>query len=586
MKSVKQFLYLLPPVFKKRLTILLILLFFGMLFEMMGLGMLVPALSLIIENDIPNKYPGLHSFLNTLGVTDQRDLIFFGFSLLTIVYFVKTIVLGYLYYKQSKFNADLSAEFSHILFKGYLNQPYYFHLQRNSSQLLKNIQGEVIQLNGVLQAFGALLLEVAMILGIFIVLIIIEPFAAMSVTIVLALTSFLFHLFSKTKILNWGKARQFHDGKINQHLMQGLGGVKDVLMMGKEKYFINKFREHNKERAKSLTKIVTIGLMPRLYLEFLSVFGLSGVIIVMIAQGKAIEGMIPVIAVFVAAAFRLIPSANRIVTSVQAFRFAVPVLELFYNEFRIIKDHGNSPNFTKSKLIFNNELKLINVDYRYPNSKSNSLKDITFTIKRGESIGFVGPSGSGKSTLLDIILGLLHPINGEITVDGINIKSNLRGWQDQIGYIPQSIYLTDDTISRNVAFGVSDEDINIDKVIISLRAAQLYEFVEKLPNKLDTFVGERGVRMSGGQRQRIGIARALYHDPQILVLDEATSALDNKTEKEVMEALNALQGIKTLVIVAHRVSTIEQCDRIFELKNGQIISVKENYLNQNLNQVR
>jgi len=205
---------------------------------------------------------------------------------------------------------------------------------------------------------------------------------------------------------------------------------------------------------------------------------------------------------------------------------------------------------------------------------SFALHRITVSIKRGESVGFVGPSGSGKSTLLDIILGLLQPLNGEITVDGININSNLRRWQDQIGYIPQSIYLIDDTITRNVAFGISDKDINIDKVIFALKAAQLYEFIDNLPNKLETFVGERGVRMSGGQRQRIGIARALYHDPQVLVLDEATSALDTETEKDVMDAVNALQGNKTLIIVAHRLSTIEKCDRIFQLKKGQIVSVK------------
>jgi ABC-type multidrug transport system fused ATPase/permease subunit len=576
MKSIRHFLYLLPPLFKKRLIVLLILLFVGMLFEMIGLGVLIPALSLMTEKDVNIKYPILQPILNTLHFSSQRELLFFGFSLLIIVYLVKSLVLAYLYYRQSKFNADLSAEFSDILFNGYLNQSYNFHLERNSSQLLKNIQGEVVQINGVLQAFGALLIEVSMVLGIFIVLITIEPFGAIVVTIVLAFSTILFHLLSKNRILEWGQARQFHDGRINQHLMQGLGGVKDVIMMGKENFFVEKFREHNREKAKSVTKIVTIGLMPRLYLEFLSVLGLSGLILVMVAQNKSIELLIPIIGVFVAAAFRLIPSANRIVTSIQAFKFAAPVLEVMYNEFKIIRNtEKNNSIKSESKLNFSIEIKLNNVNFKYLNSNSNALQSITVSIKKGESIGFVGPSGSGKSTLLDVILGLLRPLNGEITVDGINIHSNLRAWQDQIGYIPQNIYLTDDTIIRNVAFGISDEDINIEKVIKSLKAAQLYEFVDNLPNRLETFVGERGVRMSGGQRQRIGIARALYYEPQVLVLDEATSALDIETEKEVMAAVNALQGDKTLIIVAHRLSTINQCNRVFELKKGQIIGVKD-----------
>uniref|UniRef100_UPI004048151D ABC transporter ATP-binding protein n=1 Tax=Algoriphagus sp. TaxID=1872435 RepID=UPI004048151D len=575
MKSIKHFLYLLPPLFKKRLTILIIFLFFGMLLEMLGLGMLIPALSLMTDTEVVNKYPVLNSISNSIGYTTQKQLLFFGFSLLIIVYLIKSVVLGFLYYRQSKFNADLSAEFSDILFRGYLNQSYSFHLERNSSQLLKNIQGEVTQLNGVLQAFGALLLEVSMIIGIIIVLISIEPYGAISVIVVLAFSSILFHILSKNQILNWGQARQFHDGRINQHLMQGLGGIKDVKMMGKENYFLEKFRQHNNGKAKAVTKIVSIGLMPRLYLEFLSVLGLSVLILVMVAQNKSIELLIPIIAVFVAAAFRLIPSANRILTSVQAFKFAGPVLEVLYNEFKIINSAEKVTNISRSNLSFKHEINLTNIDYKYPNSNSKAIQKVNVCIKRGESVGFVGPSGSGKSTLLDVILGLLHPINGEITVDGMNINSNLRMWQDQIGYIPQSIYLTDDTIKRNVAFGISDKYINMDKVINALKAAQLDDFVNSLPSGIETFVGERGVRLSGGQRQRIGIARALYHDPQVLVLDEATSALDTETEKEVMKAVNVLQGNKTLIIVAHRLSTIEHCNRVFELKKGQIVSVKD-----------
>ena len=574
MKSIKQFLYILPHKFKRRLFILLILLLFGMLFEMMSLGMIIPALKVMTEKDIISKYPSLQLLFNIIGHKTQGDLIFYGFTLLVIIFFVKSTLLGYLYFRQSKFNSELSAEFSDFLFNGYMSQPYNFHLGRNSSQLLKNIQGEVIQLNGVLQAFGALLLEISAILGITIVLFSVEPLGAICVTFILTGTSLIFYFLTKNKILKWGQSRQFHDGRINQHLVQGLSGVKDVIMTGRENYFIEKFREHNNEKAKILTKIVTIGLMPRLYLEFLSVLGLSGLILTMLAQNKAIESLVPTIGVFVAAAFRLIPSVNRILTSVQAFKFAGPVLELFYNEFEVFKDARIAVTNT-SRFQFENEILLDDVSFKYANNKTLALSGITINIRKGESIGIIGPSGSGKSTLVDIVLGLLAPLHGAILVDEKDINSNLRGWQNLIGYIPQNIYLTDDTISRNVAFGISDDMINQEQVIISLKLSQLYEFVESLPDGIETLVGERGVRMSGGQRQRIAIARALYHNPDVLVLDEATSALDIETEKEVMQAVTALFGNKTLIIVAHRLSTIKKCDRIFELRKGCIVNVNE-----------
>jgi ABC-type multidrug transport system fused ATPase/permease subunit len=269
----------------------------------------------------------------------------------------------------------------------------------------------------------------------------------------------------------------------------------------------------------------------------------------------------------------MLPSLNRIMSSIQIVKFTQSTLEVLYNEFVGINQNRVKAEIGKSqKSNFNSDLFCSKISFSYLNSSNKAIEDISFKILRGQSVGLIGPSGSGKSTLVDIILGLLKPDSGDIKVDGQNLTDCLRDWQNKIGYVPQSIYLIDDSLRKNIAFGIKEEDIDDDAVIRAIKAAQLEEFVQDLPNKLETFVGERGVRLSGGQRQRIGIARALYHDPEVLVLDEATSALDMETEKEVMKSVNMLHGKKTLIIVAHRLTTVEDCDYLYKLEKGKIVS--------------
>ena len=306
--------------------------------------------------------------------------------------------------------------------------------------------------------------------------------------------------------------------------------------------------------------------LPRLWLELLAIAALAVLLISMTMQGKPMIAVLPTLALFAAASFRLMPSANRILSGIQQLRFGLPVVDMLHHELTLANE---APDAKAKPISFENTLALKCVSYTYPTANKQALNNVDLTISKGDMIGFIGESGSGKSTLIDIVLGLLSPDEGFVVVDGVDVQSNLRGWQDQIGYVPQNIYLTDDTLRRNVAFGLSEEDIDNNAVERALQAAQLQNFVDTLPQGVNTVVGERGVRLSGGQRQRIGIARALYHDPAVLVLDEATSALDNETEAEVMDAVISMHGKKTILIIAHRLTTIQRCTNLYQIKHGR-----------------
>ena len=559
---------------KNEILILFILLLIGVFFEIIGLGALIPAIGILsnpksFEQYIPQN---ISHFVNQLFGTD--NLVFFGLSIIIVLYIFKSIFLIYLTWRQNKFSSNLTTNLANNLFKGYLQMPYQFHINRNSSIPLSMIQNEISSFSSVTQAFIQLFSEGTILLGILVTLFYIFPTGTLFVIVFYGISVLFFYKISKNKLSVWGKDRHDLLLKMNKSLLQGFGGIKDLKIYGRESFFSEKFANVNLKSSEIYIKVNTLSFVPRYFLELLAVTGLIGLIFLMLFLKQPLDSILQSLGVFVAAAFRMIPSVNRIMISMQQIKFANVTINKLQNEFSYINENSKkmTQNSTTQNVNFETQIQFKNVSFSYENSK-HIFSNFNLQINSGEFIGIIGTSGSGKSTLVDLLLGLLKPNSGVILSDNISIHENLIEWQHQIGYVPQTIYLTDDTLQNNIGFGIPESEIDLTRINFAVKAAQLDVYVNSLPEGLNTNVGERGVKMSGGQRQRIGIARALYNLPKILVLDEATSALDNHTEQEVMESIYLMKNI-TVIIIAHRLSTLSKCNRIIEIKSGKIESVE------------
>ena len=573
MNIFKKIFFLLTDKQKKELFILIFLLLIGMLFEMIGIGILIPALSLMINPEILKNYQFFNSFSNYFHSYSTQNIILFGLSILLLVNILKTIFIIFLGWRQSRFSITVSSELSQKLFSGYLQKEYSFHLNKNSSEILHNVQSEIQQFNSVLQLTISLITELSILFSVAIILFLVAPLPSVAITIFLTFTSFIYFTLTKKKLLKWGQERLEYSIKSNQILIEGISGVKEVKVFGVENYFINNYTKYSKLNSNIIERVNTLANVPRPFLELLSITGLIGLIAYILLQNNGLETLIPTVGVFVAGAFRIIPSVNKILNSLQTIKYTIPSVENLYLEMNSIFFLQKEAK-AKINITFDNELSIQNLTFNYPKTTLATLKSISLKIKKGETIGIIGESGSGKSTLIDLILGLLPLKNGKVFSDENNIEDNLISWRNKIGYVPQTIFLTDSTIKRNIAFGIDSNSIDDELIKNSIVASQLLDFVETLEKGVDTEIGERGVRISGGQRQRIGIARALYHNPPILILDEATSALDLETETEVMKAIYNLHGSKTIIIVTHRISTLDKCDTIYKIKDGEIKEYK------------
>ncbi|UJW57920.1 ABC transporter ATP-binding protein [Bacillus sp. A116_S68] len=567
---------------KKKLVILLIMMIVAAIFETLGVGLILPFVTMVTDPSIIHEQPILKGIYDFLGFQSTSTFIVFSVGFLLVVFVLKNIYLLAFFYVQYRIILNQQVKLSTRLLKEYLTKPYTFHLQRNSADLLRNVNDEVPKLfQGMILSGFQLLTEVLVIICILALLLITAPLATLTAAVLLGTSIVIFFRLFRKKINHLGKEQQVVGGKMIKWVNQSLGASKDVKVSGKESFFINAYRTQSQIRANNGRFMKMLDQAPRLFIETILVSTVLVTMLIIIYQGADTGELITTMALFAMAAFRLMPSISRVIAMVTQIKYSQPALNVVYED--IFENRDATLDDTEAEMKrdnrinngrhFKDEIVLNKVSYRYPDQEKDAVKDVSLQIPIGSSVAFIGESGAGKTSIVDVILGLLPPTKGEILVDGKSIIDQRRIWQQKIGYIPQFIFLSDDSILGNVAFGIDPEEVDEEAAWRALEQAQLKEFIQTLPESIHTQIGEQGVRLSGGQRQRIGIARALYHNPEILFMDEATSALDNETEKEIMKAIDGLKGEKTLIIIAHRLTTIENCDTVFKMNHGQLISI-------------
>jgi ATP-binding cassette subfamily C protein len=497
-----------------------------------------------------------------------------AFTLLVMAFYIgRNALLAVVTWAQEQALNVSVRQLSHRLLAAYLAAPYAFHFQRNSAGLIHRVTDAVHSVfRGVLGSLVNLACEVLVVAGIVVILALTAPGVTLVAVVVVGGLLLLPLTLSRHATARWGAEVARLDTEILQTLQQSLGGVKEVKLTGRERFFLTQFDERMAGASGLRSRYAAVGSTLRMGVETVFVCGLLAVSLLLTLRSGA--DALPLLGLYAYAGFRVIPSANRIMLYVGELRYSRSWIQALRADLAALPAPAPivAPD-AAATLRFTDALALERVSYAYAGESDAVLVDVSLTIARGESIGLVGPSGSGKSTLVDLLLGLLEPTAGRITVDGRDVASTLGSWQRQIGYVPQEPFILDDTIRRNVAFGIADREIDDRRVTTALKLAQLADFVTTLPRGLDTMLGERGTRLSGGQRQRVAVARALYHEPDVLVFDEATSALDSATERELIDALEALRGVKTLIVVAHRLSTVRRCDRLALLRDGRLAAV-------------
>lgn len=568
----KVFNILSPAQFKKSLIIVVIMIL-GAVLEAIGIGAILPLISLMGNPDFLTAYPKVSQYAEFVGITTHSQFIMAATILLLILYIIKNIYLAWQNKMQIDFAIQNQIYYSKELLAEYLQKPYLYHLNHNTATLLRNVStGGVISY--IMVSAFTLLTEIITAVTIWLLLVVIDAFTAVIVAgFIGSLLYFIIKGFRK-KITEQGKIQNEYSALYIKCINQSLGAIKETKVSCKEEFFLDAFQKAYFEYGKANGKFLFMNQLPRMLIETIIVCGLLLLIITKLLLGNQPAEIVPLLGVLALAAFRLMPSANRIVNLSNGIRFQMPLFNELYEELLIIKNKGAKERETclkktESRMDFENVISVEELGFTYPEIEKQVLRNISFSIPKGKFVGIVGPSGAGKTTFVDILLGLLPPSSGRISVDGKNIYDDIRTWQANLAYVPQNIYLIDGTIRENIALGIDEKEIDDALINKVLHMAELYDFVQELPAGIDTTVGERGVKLSGGQRQRIGIARALYYQPQVLVLDEATSALDNETEKSITDTILKLKRQITIIAVAHRLTTLEQCDFKVKFENGK-----------------
>ena len=565
---------------KRQLVLLGFMIFIGGFLETLGVSTMIPVVTVLLTPEKVQEYIDQYDFLSkictTLHITSVNQIAVSLLLLLMAVYVIKNVYLLFLVYRQNTFITQNRNNMISRVMAEFLNRPYEEYLGADIPTVFRITDSDIPQTFALMLALLSLASEVVVSCLIFLVLLIQNVQMTLFVMLVFGVLTLVIVKVLKPRLNRIGARNQAIQSRIAKWRIQATYGLKDVKVLNREDFFVRNYYETGKTGANVARNYAVLNNTPRLLIETIFIVSMLGYIAIYINGGGDVSEMMTTIATFGVAAIRVLPSVNRINTYITEIAYATPSLNFVYENLQQgMKTDAmlaeRKANSQKEKLKLEDKIELNHISFHYPDSDKNIFTDAHMVVPKGKSVGIIGSSGAGKSTIVDILLGLLHAQEGQITCDGVDIFKNYESWLAQIGYIPQSIYLIDESIRDNIAFGIDEDKIDEKRIWEVLEEAQLKEFIEELPEGLDTTIGDRGIRLSGGQRQRIGIARALYHDPEILVFDEATSALDNETEAAVMEAVNSFHGKKTMVIIAHRLNTIEKCDMIYKVENEKIV---------------
>lgn len=572
-RIVKKFRIILSKHQRIRVFELSILMVVGAVLELCSVTLILPFMEAVLDPQTVMNNRFVDSITRILGIRSYRTFLVFLALILALIYIIKNAFLLFNMNVQNRFVYNNQFETQKKLLHDLLLRPYEFFLGIDSGEILRVITNDTSLtyslLTNVLMFFSEMVVSIALVVSIFIM----APFitvvmAAVLLVVVLIIMSIIRPFLERASLKSQGAY-----SSMNKWLLQAIQGIKEIKIMRKEGFFEEEYNKAGRVYVRMNRQTTTLSQMPRFIIEAASMSSFLVTISYMIYKGMDLERVIPILSAIAMAAIRILPSINRISSCMSAMAAYEPYLDKMIENLKEVSISDDNNSWQQEGFIqrLKNTFGFYNICYSYPSGNGYVFNYATMMIEKGQSIGIVGASGAGKTTAIDILLGLLRPQNGSVIVDGKEIFMDWKGWLSQVGYIPQSIFILDGSIRANVAFGISDDRVDDDAVWKALEEAALLDYVKALPDKLDTELGERGVRLSGGQRQRIGIARALYFNPSVLFFDEATSALDGDTESAIMESINSLQGTKTLVIIAHRISTIEKCDHIFRVENGSVI---------------
>lgn len=579
MKLMKRLFYIFPCKQRWQFAGLFILQLIETLLDFFGISLILPFVNILVNAESLHGagWYGLVSRL--IGAEDTASVLLFITLLMIAVYIVKNLFMLFLLNLRVRFIGTNKVKMGTKMITCYMHKPYTFHLQRNTAEIIRNINGDVGGAFTVISSIFSLISDVLIVAALVVYLFAVDFAMTLGVMGALAVCSAIYFLFVRKAIRNMGQKNRKVTARMYKAIQQAMGGIKEVKIMGREKYFAEVYQNAGIESVRLSKRYSVISAIPARLIETLCMCTILGILALKIASGEDLSAVVPSLSAFAVAAIRLLPRANGINSCINSITYSMPSLEALYDDL-IESDREEAERLREAeakkqekKTVAHGEEQDIfvrDVTYTYPNKNEPVLQNVSLTIAHGSSVGIIGATGAGKTTLVDLILGLLKPDSGTICYGTLDIHEDYAQWQKHIGYIPQSIYLVDDTIRSNVALGIDAEQIDDEAVWNALENAQLADFVRSLEDGLDTIIGERGVRISGGQRQRIGIARALYYDPEILFFDEATSSLDNETEAAVMESINALGSRKTMIIVAHRLTTLRGCDKIYRVDEAGV----------------